>query len=166
MVIQRSDIAGSVGWDTLGHWRDLMPWNIHSCGVLSRMWKRHNRNPRREPIPPSPSDAENWARLFHQLDRIEKAQTMADLTLDDILAATTAEQTADASIVTLLQGVEAQLATALAGQGISPAAQAKINTIFANMQANIGTITAAVTANTPAAPAAPAATPAPAAPAS
>ena len=74
---------------------------------------------------------------------------MADHTLDDILADTTAETTADASIVTLLDGLQTQLTQALSGQTISPAAQAKVNAIFANMKTNDAAIAAAIAANTP-----------------
>lgn len=81
---------------------------------------------------------------------------MADVTLDDILADTQAESTADASIVTLLNGLQTQLTQALSGQTISPAAQAKVNAIFKNMQANDAAISAAILANTPASPTPPA----------
>ena len=70
---------------------------------------------------------------------------MADTTLDDILADTTAETTADASIVTLLNGLQTQLTQALSGQTLTPAAQAKVNAIFKNMQANDAAISAAIT---------------------
>src|ERR1700684_1583051 len=104
------------------------------------MWKRQ-RNSRYGSH--DPGNAENWRRLFAQLDRIERNQAMADATLDDILADTTAETTADASIVTLLNGLQTQLTQALSGATITPAQQAKINAIFTNMKANDAAIATA-----------------------
>lgn len=69
-------------------------------------------------------------------------------TLDDTLAAVNAESTIDDSIIALLQGLEAQIAAG----GLSPADQAKVDQIFASAQANAAKVSAAVTANTPAAP--------------
>lgn len=77
---------------------------------------------------------------------------MADTTLDDILAETNAETTADASIVALLDGLQTQLTQALSGQTLTPAAQAKVDKIFATMKANDAAISAAILANTPAGP--------------
>lgn len=62
--------------------------------------------------------------------------------------AVSAETTVDQSIVTLLNGIAAQLAAALASATPDAAVQAAIDGIKANSAA----IAAAVTANTPAAP--------------
>ncbi len=75
-------------------------------------------------------------------------------TLDETLAAVTAEDTKVDSIISLLTGVEKQLADVLAG-ALPPDVQAKVNAIFAQATASAGKIDAAITANTP--PAAPAA---------
>lgn len=85
--------------------------------------------------------------IFPILKSIERHQAMADATLDDILAETSAEATADASISTLLAGIKTQLDQALSGATLSPAQQAKVNQIFANMQANTKVISDAVAAN-------------------
>ncbi len=72
---------------------------------------------------------------------------MAANTLDDVLAEMEQESTVDDSIIALLNGLQAQVAAAGGNQ-------AKIDAIFAAAQANIAKVSAAVTANTPAAPAA------------
>lgn len=99
--------------------------------------------------------AANWRRLFHQLDRMERYLIMADVSLDDILAETTAQATSDASIAALLTGIKTQLDQALSGATLTPAQQAKVNAIFGNLKANDKTIADAIAANTPAAPGGP-----------
>lgn len=66
-------------------------------------------------------------------------------TLDDIVADVASETTVDASIVTLLTNIAAQLKAA--GQD-----QAKLDALHSAIQGNITTIQSSVTANTPAAP--------------
>jgi len=68
--------------------------------------------------------------------------------LDETLAAVTAESTVDDSIIALLQGLAAQIAAG----GLSPADQAKVDAIFSQATANAAKVSAAVTANTPPAP--------------
>lgn len=90
-----------------------------------------------------------------QLTRIEmllievvgKEKRMA-ATLDDLIAGVQQESTVDDSIIALLNNISAQLKAA----GSDPA---KIQQVNDAIQANIAKITAAVTANTPAAPANP-----------
>lgn len=77
---------------------------------------------------------------------------MADVTLDDILADTTAEGTEVQSLATLTAGIKAQLDQALSGASLTPAQQAKVNQIFANIEANKGALATAITANTPSNP--------------
>jgi hypothetical protein len=79
--------------------------------------------------------------ILHQLEKI-----MASL--DETLAAVQAESTVDDSIIALLNGLAAQIAAG----GLSPADQAKVDAIFAAAQSNSTKVSAAVTANTPAAP--------------
>ena len=74
-------------------------------------------------------------------------------TLDETLAATTAENTAVDSMIAFLSGLEAQLATALAGAGLSAADQAKVDGIFSAATAKAAAINTALAAGTPAAPA-------------
>ena len=78
------------------------------------------------------------------LNKLEKIMA----SLDETLAAVNAESTVDDSIIALLQGLAAQIAAG----GLSPADQAKVDAIFAAAQANSVKVSAAVTANTPAAP--------------
>lgn len=78
------------------------------------------------------------------LNKLEKIMA----SLDETLAAVNAESTVDDSIIALLQGLAAQIAAG----GLSPADQAKVDQIFASAQANAAKVSAAVTANTPAAP--------------
>lgn len=82
---------------------------------------------------------------------------MADLTLDDILATSEAETTEISSLIALTTGLKTQLDQALVGEPISPAGKAKMDKIFANLQAQKDAVAAAVLANTPstAAPATP-----------
>lgn len=96
-----------------------------------------------------PDENAAWRRLFAQLDRMERKLDMADMTLDDVLADTTAERTEVDSLATLAAGIKAQLDQALAGQTLSPAAQAKVNKIFQNIEDNKAAISAAILANTP-----------------
>lgn len=74
-------------------------------------------------------------------------------TLEDIIAETEAERDLDASIVALLTGLKQQLDEALSGATLTPAQQAKVNTIFSNLQKNRDALAAALAANTSAAPA-------------
>lgn len=82
--------------------------------------------------------------ILHKLEKI-----MASL--DETLAAVNAESTVDDSIIALLTGIKAQLDAVLAG-GLTADAQAKVDAIFAAASANSAKVSAAVTANTPAAP--------------
>ena len=81
------------------------------------------------------------------LNKLEKIMA----SLDETLAAVQQESTVDDSIIALLTGLKAQLDAAIAG-GLTPAAQAKVDAIFAAAQANSAKVSDAVTANTPAAP--------------
>lgn len=67
-------------------------------------------------------------------------------TLDDVLGEVTQETTLDASLLTLVQGLQAQV-TAAAGD------PAKIQAIFDGVKANIATVSAAVAAGTTSQPA-------------
>lgn len=119
-------------------------WNFPYSSVLSRM---------RVDIYhlADESTAANWHRLFQQLNRIERKIDMADMTLDDILATSEAEESEVASLIALTTGLKTQLDQALVGEPISPAGKAKMNKIFANLQAQKDEIAAAILANTPSA---------------
>lgn len=74
-------------------------------------------------------------------------------TTQQILDAVTAEQTVEQSAITLITNLQAQLTAALANTTIDAADQQNLNTIFADLQSNSVALSAAITANTPAAPA-------------
>lgn len=71
--------------------------------------------------------------------------------LDQLLQAVQDESTVEDSIISLLTSIKAQLDAALSAE-LTPAAQAKVDAIFAALEANKTKLSDAVTANTPAAP--------------
>ncbi len=73
-------------------------------------------------------------------------------TLDQILTDVTDEGTQIDSLSTLMAGLKQQLADALSGTTLPPAVQAKVDAVFAGVEANKGKVVAAINANTPAAP--------------
>jgi peptidoglycan hydrolase CwlO-like protein len=95
-----------------------------------------------------PAELRSIRESLHSLHR--KLDTMSTA-LSDLQAAVAAQTTVDASVVTLLQGLSAQLTAALAA-GDDTAVEAAAQAIAANT----ATLAAAVTANTPAAPSSPA----------
>lgn len=82
---------------------------------------------------------------------------MVDHTVDETLAAVTAEDTRVDSIVALAADLKQQLADALSGVTIPPAVQAKINSIFDLSSASAAKIDTALNTGVPA----PVITPAP-----
>lgn len=82
-------------------------------------------------------------------------------TLDDLTTAVAAETTEENSMVVLLNGMKAQLTTALANVGITPAQQLVIDNLFNQTTANASALAAAIAANTTTPPVTPP-TPAPA----
>lgn len=70
-------------------------------------------------------------------------------TLDEILADVTDEGTKIDSLGTLIAGLKQQIADALAGTTLPPAVQAKVDAVFAGVQANKGKVQAALDANVP-----------------
>jgi len=84
-------------------------------------------------------------RVLAQLETVLEKENQMAATIDDILAGVNTESTVDDSIITLLNNIAQQLANA----GVP---QAKIDAIMSVIQANQAKVTAAVTANTPAAP--------------
>lgn len=97
-----------------------------------------------------PDHPNHW--LHKRLHNLEHKLDKIIMTLDQVLQSVTDESTVDDSIITLLTGIKAQLDAALKG-GLSPADQAKVDAIFAAAEANKAKVSAAITANTPAAPA-------------
>ncbi len=75
---------------------------------------------------------------------------MADRTIDETLAAVTAEDTRTDSIIAFVANLKAQLAAALANTTIPADVQAKINQIFDTSTADAAKVDAALNANVPA----------------
>lgn len=113
------------------YWRLFSTSGVICCGVSS--W--------REILPATKAD----------FDRIIEILNIMANTLDDVLKDVTDESTLDDSIIALLTGIKAQLDSVLAG-GLTPAQQAKVDAIFSGLEANKAKVSAAITANTPAAP--------------
>ncbi len=86
------------------------------------------------------------ALLHHIIGQLEKIMA----TLDETLAAVTAEDSKVDSIIALVGGLKQQLADALAGVTLPPDTQAKVDAIFAQATASAGKIDTAISANTPA----------------
>lgn len=102
--------------------------------------------------------------LLRKADLIIRNQEKFMPTLDQILTDVADESTQIDSLSTLTAGIKQQLADALAGTTLPTAVQAKIDAVFAGVEANKGKVVAAINANTTAA-AQPPATPPPAPPA-
>lgn len=97
-------------------------------------------------MPASPLAVELYFMLAHIIEQLEKIMA----TLDETLAAVTAEDTKVDSIIALVGGLKQQLADALSGVTLPAATQAKVDAIFAQATASAGKIDTAITANTPA----------------
>lgn len=91
------------------------------------------------------------------LSNHERIKAMAH-TLSEVLEVVKAEKAGSESLITLVKGLQKQLADVLAGE-LSPTAQAKVDAIFDAATANVDEIQAALDANPPAPPAPPPATP-------
>ena len=91
--------------------------------------------------------------IEHKLNCLLSQGTKIMATLDQVLADVTAQTSQIASLATLTAGIKQQLADALAGTTIPPAVQAKIDAVFAGLEANNAAVTAAIAANTPPTPA-------------
>ena len=88
-------------------------------------------------------------RIENKLNYLIKEMKMADVTNDQLVAEASNETTLQASVITLLNTVQAQLTAALANTAIPADVQAKMNTIFSTLTSNDAAVTAALTANTP-----------------
>ena len=73
-------------------------------------------------------------------------------TLEDTLAAVTDEGTKEDSLIALVEGIQKQLADALAGTALPPAVQAKIDAVFQGVTDNATKVQAAIDKNTPPVP--------------
>ena len=91
-----------------------------------------------------------WVRVIvERLDLVLANQEKIMITLDQILADVTDEGTQIKSLSTLMAGIKQQLADALAGVTITPAVQAKIDAVFAGVEANKAEVVAAINAPMP-----------------
>ena len=84
-----------------------------------------------------------------KLDRVLSNQEIIMATLEETLAAVTAEDTKIDSIVAYNTGLKKQLDDALAGATLPAPVQAKIDDIFARANASAAKIDTALNANTP-----------------
>ena len=92
---------------------------------------------------------ETLKRIENKLDSLIRKVEQMSATLDQVLQDVQDESTVADSLVALFDGIQQQLKDALAGSGISSSTQAKIDAIFAGVEANKAKLAAAVTANTP-----------------
>jgi len=90
----------------------------------------------------------NQARILAVLNQQQQQEIKMATTLADILTSVQDEKTVDDSIVTLVTNLKTQIDALLAG-GLSPAQQAQVDAIFAQVAANKKEVADAVTANTP-----------------
>ena len=90
-------------------------------------------------------------RLISQLSQLSDKETELMSTLDDDIAAVAAQTTAVGSLTTFITSLEDQIKAL----GITPAQQAQIDAIFANVTANTTAISAALVQNVAATPHAP-----------
>ncbi len=88
-----------------------------------------------------------FQRIERKLDLIIERQNAMAKSLDDLTADVAAESTAVDGLITLTSGIKAQLDAALAG-GLTPDQQAKVDAIFAAVDAKKADIAAAITVNT------------------
>lgn len=91
-------------------------------------------------------------RIEAKLDYLIEKENQMSATLDQVVQDVSDETTLESSIVTLLDGIQAQLTAALAGTTISAANQTKIDAIFSGLEANKTALSAAIIANTPVTP--------------
>ncbi len=90
-------------------------------------------------------------RIECKLDQLLKGQQAMAITLDDVLAKVTTQGTTVDSVLTLIKGLQDQIA----GLGLTPAQQAKVDAIFNAVGSDQGKLEAALSANinpTPPAP--------------
>lgn len=92
-------------------------------------------------------------RIENKLDILIAKENKMGATLDQVLQDVSDETSLEQSVLTLVGNIQDQLKAALAGTTISPANQAKIDSIFSGIESNKTALTAALTANTPVTPA-------------
>ena len=85
---------------------------------------------------------EGQGRVLHKMEKM-----MA--TLDEVLADVADESTKLDSLATFIAGLKQQIADALAGVTLPPAIQAKVDAVFAGVEANKAKVVSAMDANVP-----------------
>jgi uncharacterized coiled-coil protein SlyX len=85
-----------------------------------------------------------------KLDLIIANQEKTMASIDDVISDIADETSTIAGLSTFIQGLK----DAIAAQGLSPDVQAKIDRVFASVEANKATLAAALSANVPPPPAA------------
>ncbi len=108
-----------------------------------------------------PDNLLSWLqhRVIDRLDNLDRTtqailanQEKIMATLDEVLTDVTDEGTKLDSLSALIAGLKQQIADALAGTTLPPAVQAKIDAVFAGVEANKAKVQAALDANVPPAP--------------
>jgi hypothetical protein len=85
--------------------------------------------------------------VIKMLKNLTRKEVIEMATLDEIITAVTEQDTQIDSLATLTAGIKKQLDDILAG-ALTPDQQAKVDAIFAGLQANTQEVVAAINANT------------------
>lgn len=96
--------------------------------------------------------------LSRKIDAMSGTQNQLDVDIAALTAQVTADQTVEASAITLLNAIPAMIASAVAAAtaaGATPAELDAVTALSAALQTNSAALAAAVTANTPVAPVTP-----------
>ena len=87
--------------------------------------------------------------ILPAIQRMETNQEKIMATLDEVLADVTDEGTKLDSLSTFIAGLKQQIADALSGTTLPAPVQAKIDAVFAGVEANKAKVVAAMDANVP-----------------
>ena|SRR5882724_9826781 len=79
------------------------------------------------------------------LNSLREMEKRIMATVDDLVTEVAKEKDEIASVKTFIQGLQQQIADALAGVSLPPATQAKVDAVFAQMQANSTDLADAIT---------------------
>ena len=108
-----------------------------------RMW------PKRE----QQSDRELLLEILLKLENLAEGVVIMDQDVTALVAAVTQETTVNQSAITLINGIAAQIAAAIAAAGsLSAGDRAALQSTVASITSNASSLSAAVVANTPATP--------------
>ena len=90
--------------------------------------------------------------LQNSVASLQKQVNKMAASIDDIIADVSAENTTLDSLDTAINGIQQMLKDALANETIPPAVQAKIDSVFATVEANKAKLAKAMTDSVPPAP--------------